>query len=166
DGIITSALTTGGITATSLTKGDVFAWRVSSEPVHTILTLASPLAYKYEANSVSLYGNVVNATHAQTVAEVLADGDASQVFHTFALHHSPLTSRSAPTPGGAQSPLTVRVNEIEWHEADNLAALGPTDRGYITQTDDADQTSVIFGNGEHGALTPTGNVNIKAVYRY
>jgi hypothetical protein len=47
-------------------------------------------------------------------------------------------------------------------EADSLAALRPTDRRYITQTNDADQTSVIFGNGEHGALTPTGSVNIKA----
>jgi hypothetical protein len=146
--------------------GKTFAWRISSEPVHTILTLASPLAYKYDASTVNLSGNVVKATHGQTVAEVLGNGAGSQAFQTFALHQSPLTYTSAPTPAGAESTLEVRVNEIEWHEADNLAALGPTDRGYITQTNDADQTSVIFGNGEHGALTPTGNVNIKAIYRY
>jgi predicted phage baseplate assembly protein len=147
-------------------QAGIFAWRISSEPVHTILSLANSLAYKYDASTVSLYGNVVNATHGQTVAEVLGNGDASQVFETFALHQSPLTYLSAPTPAGSQSTLEVRVNEIKWRETGNLAALGPADRGYITQTNDADQTSVIFGNGEHGALTPTGSVNIKAVHRY
>jgi hypothetical protein len=147
-------------------NGGIFAWRISSEPVHTILKLASPLAYKYDAKTVTLYGNVVKATHGQTVGEVLGNGDASQPFQTFALHQPPLTHLPTATPDGAQSTLTVRVNEIEWDAADNLASLGPTDRNYITQTDDADQTSVIFGNGEHGARPPTGNVNIKAVYRY
>jgi hypothetical protein len=150
----------------SPTEGGVFAWRISSEPVHTILNLASPLAYKYDASTVTLYGNVVNATHGQTVAEVLGNGDAGQSFQTFALHQSPLTYLSAPTQAGAESRLRVRVNEIEWHEQDDLAALGPKDRGFITQTNDADQTSVIFGNGEHGARPPSGSVNIKSVYRY
>jgi hypothetical protein len=150
----------------SLTEGGIFAWRISSEPVHTILTLASPLAYKYDASSVTLYGNVVNATHGQTVAEVLGNGDASEPFQIFALHQLPLTYLPVPTPAGAQSTLTVRVNEIAWHEANDLVRLGPTSRGYITQTDDADKTSVIFGNGEHGARPSTGNVNIKASYRY
>jgi hypothetical protein len=75
--------------------GGIFAWRISSEPVHTILTLASPLVYKYDASTVTLYGNVVNATHGQTVAEVLGNGDASQAFKTFALHRSPQRDRSA-----------------------------------------------------------------------
>jgi Baseplate J-like protein len=147
-------------------KPQIFAWRISSEPVHTILRLASPLANTYDARTVAVSANVVQATHGQTVGEVLGDGDASQPFQTFALSQLPLTYLPAATPDGAQSTLTVRVNEIEWHAADNLAALGPAGRNYITQTSDADQTSVIFGNGEHGARPPTGNTNIKAVYRY
>ena len=150
----------------SLTERGIFAWRIFSEPVHTILTLANGLAYKYDARTVTLYGNVVNATHGQTVAEVLGNGDASQPFQTFALHQPPLTYLPALTPAGAQSTLTVRVNEIAWQEANELASLGPTSRSYITQTDDADKTSVIFGNGEHGARPSSGNVNIKATYRY
>ena len=134
--------------------------------MHTVLTLANKLAYQYDASTVTLYGNVVEATHGQSVAEVLGNGDASQVFQKFASHQAPLTYLPAATPVGAQSTLTVRVNEIAWHEADNLAALGPASRNYITQTDDADQTSVIFGNGQHGARPPTGSVNIKAAYRY
>ncbi len=151
--------------------GDVFAWRITSiasgqDTLHTTLVLANSLAYTYDSSTVTIYGNVAKATHGQTVGEVLGNGDGSQALQKFALHQSPLTYVSAPTPAGAQSTLVVRVNDIEWHEADNLAELGPRDRSYITATDDADKTSVIFGNGEHGARLPTGAANVKSVYRY
>jgi hypothetical protein len=149
----------------------VFAWRISSvasgtDTVHTSLVLANALAYKYDSASATIYANVVNATHGQSTGEVLGDGDASQPFDAFAVHQKPLTYVSAATPDGAQSTLVVRVNEIAWHEQTDLAALGPRHRSYFTQTDDADQTSVVFGNGEHGARVPTGSSNIKATYRY
>ena len=155
----------GGVIPTSV-LGKVFAWRISSAQVHTILTLANSLAYTYDSSTVTVYGNVAKATHGQTVGEVLGNGDGSQSLQKFKLGQSPLTYLAAPTPAGAESTLVVRVNEIEWHEADSLAALGPRDRDYITQTDYADKTSVIFGTGEHGARLPTGNANIKATYRY
>jgi len=144
----------------------LYAWRVSTQPVHTILTLANNLSYKYDPETVVIYGNVVKATHGQATGEVLGNGDASQTLQAFGLHQSPLTYLSAPTPSGAQSTLTLRVNEVEWHEADNLAILGPNDRQYITQIDDSDQVKIIFGNGEHGVRVPTGVANVKAVYRY
>ncbi|MFI5456620.1 MAG: putative baseplate assembly protein [Isosphaerales bacterium] len=146
--------------------GQVFAWRISTAPVHTILTLANSLAYTYDSTSITIYGNVANATHGQTVGEILGDGDGSQAFQSFALHQKPLTYVPATNPQGVQSTLVVRVNEVEWDEADDLASLEPTDHEYITQTDDSDHTTVIFGNGEHGARVPTGSANIKAVYRY
>lgn len=157
----------GGIITPEIVKNEgIFAWRISTQPVHTILTLANKLAYSYDSAKVTIYGNVAKATHGQTIGEVLGDGDATQPFDTFVLHQKPLTYVSAPTPDGAQSTLVVRVNEIEWHEQPSLAALGPRDRGFVTQTDNSDQTSVIFGNGEHGARVPTGTANIKATYRY
>ena len=100
------------------------------------------------------------------MGEILGDGDGSQAFQNFALHQKPLTYVSAATAEGAQSTLVVRVNELQWHESNDLASLGSTDREYITLTDDSDQTAVRFGNGEHGARLPTGSANIKAVYRY
>jgi len=57
------------------------------------------------------------------------------------------------------------VNEVEWQEADNLFVLGPSDREYITQTDDSGNTTAITGNGEHGLRVPTGTANVKAIYR-
>lgn len=137
------------------------------DTVHTTLTLANNgLAYTYDNSTVTIYGNVAAATNGQTVGEVLGNGDASQAFLTFALHQSPLTYLSAATPAGAQSTLTVTVNEIEWQETGDLSALGPTDHAYTTLTDNSAQTSVIFGSGENGARVPTGTANVKAVYRY
>ncbi|MBB5470976.1 hypothetical protein HDG32_007130 [Paraburkholderia sp. CI2] len=146
--------------------GQVFAWRISSAPVHTILTLANQLAYSYDSSSVAIYGNVTEATHGQTVGEVLGDGDASQAFLAFGLGQKPLTYVAAATPAGAASTLTVSVNDIEWNEAPDLFSLAPTSRGFITETDDTDQTQVVFGNGDHGAGVPTGSANVKATYRY
>jgi hypothetical protein len=148
------------------TEPQLYAWRVSTQAVHTILTLANNLSYKYDPETVVIYGNVVKATHGQTTGEVLGNGDASQALQKFALHQSPLTYLSAPTPSGAQSTLTVRVNEVEWHEADNLASLTARDREYVTEIDDSDRVTTIFGNGQYGARVPTGLANVKAVYRY
>jgi hypothetical protein len=145
----------------------LFAWRVSTEALHTILSLASPLAYSYDRASVTLYGNVADATHGQTVGEILGNGDASQVYQSFTLRQSPLTYVSAPTPSGVASTLSVQVNALIWQEVDDLAQAGPADRVFVTSQDDSENTSIEFGGGGgHGAAPPTGVANIKATYRY
>ena len=156
----------GGRIPPPANRGSLWAWRISSEKFHTILTLANQLAYAYDARTVTIYGNVVKATHGQTVQEVLGGGDGSQALQMFTLHQKPVTYVSAPTPDGAESTLVARVNDVEWHQQSTLAGLTPTDRVYITQRDDTDRTSLIFGTGEHGARLPTGVANVKAVYRY
>ena len=145
----------------------VFAWRIknNSESPHTTMLLANKLAYSYDPFTVTIYGNVVSATHGETRNEVLGSGDGSQALQQFDLRQSPLTYVSAATPAGAESTLQVRVDDVLWHETDNLVALGPKDRRYLTSTDDKDQTTVEFGNGKYGARLPTGVENVKAVYR-
>lgn len=123
------------------------------------------LAYKYVPSTVAIYGNVARATHGETRSEVLGSGDGSQPLQAFPLRQPPLTYVSAPTARGAESTLRVRVNDVLWHESDNLAGIGPTDRRYITRTGDDSKTTVVFGNGLRGARLPTGVENVKAVYR-
>ncbi len=135
------------------------------EKTHTFLNLASPLAYTYKRDSVAIYGNVARATNGETRNEILGSGDSSQELQEFVLHQSPLTYVASTTPAGAQTTLQVRVNNLLWHEVDTLAGSGPSDRVYITQTDDKDVTTVIFGNGEKGARLPTGVQNVNAAYR-
>ncbi|MBI3900076.1 MAG: putative baseplate assembly protein [Gammaproteobacteria bacterium] len=163
---VTGVPFSNGNIADEIFDNGLFAWRIASQPLHTVLTLANALAYKYDTRTIKIYGNVVKATHGQTIGEVLGDGDTSQAFQKFPLRQSPLTYVSAPTPAGTASTLNVRVNEIDWHEADNIAAVGSRDRAFVTDTDDADVVTTIFGNGQHGARLPTGKGNIKATYRY
>lgn len=147
-------------------NANLVAVRISDDKLHTIVSLAGPLAYTYDRNTVTIYGNVVDATHGQTTGEVLGNGDASRTFASFALHQTPLTYLSAPTPSGTSSTLAVRVNELLWHEVPDFTQAAAGERKFVTREDDAQQTTVTFGNGEHGARLPTGTGNVKAVYRY
>lgn len=156
----------GGNIAGELEARNLFAWRISSPAVHTILTLANALSYSYDRGSVTIYGNVADATHGQTTGEVLGNGDATRAFASFSLGQNPLTYVSAATPSGASSTLTLRVNELAWHELPDLAEATPDQRGFVTREDQAQKTSVTFGNGAHGARPPTGVANVKATYRY
>lgn len=135
------------------------------EQRHTIITLASPLSYRYARASVTLYGNVVRATHGQSQSEVLGSGDAGKVFQQFTLKQKPLTYLTAPTPAGAESTLEVRVDGVRWHEVERLTSLGPTDRAFISRTNDEQQSAALFGDGIHGARLPAGQENVSARYR-
>jgi predicted phage baseplate assembly protein len=138
---------------------------VAGDTIHTFITFAEPLAYTYARATAKVYGNVVKATQGETRQETLGGGDASRALQEFALKQPPLTYISAPTVSGVESTLEARVNDVKWHEAESLVALGPTDRAFITRTDDEARTTVVFGSGERGARLPTGQENVKAVYR-
>ncbi len=134
--------------------------------VHTKLSLADGgLASCYKRASLIIYGNVVKATHGETKSELLGSGDAAVPGQSFSLKASPLTYVAAPTATGAASTLNLRVNDVLWHEVEVLAEAGPTDHVYATRTDDADETTALFGDGRRGARLPTGTGNVKAKYR-
>ena len=138
---------------------------IPGDTPHTTLILAKELAYQYKRDTVTIHGNVVKATHGETRQQVLGSGDGSKPLQQFTLKQSPLTYLAAATPAGADSTLKVRVDEVLWREKDRLVGLGPKDRAYITRTDDEDKTTIIFGDGQHGARLPTGVENVDAVYR-
>jgi hypothetical protein len=138
---------------------------VLGEKLHTFIRLATKLEYRYKRDTVTIYGNVVKANHGETRNEVLGGGDATKPFQSFTLRQPPLTYVASPTPAGAESTLKVFVNDVQWRETDTLAGLAPADRKFITRTDDEGKTTVVFGNGEHGARLPTGAENIRAIYR-
>jgi predicted phage baseplate assembly protein len=171
--ITTGAASVGGVTAAELVMITKVEHRSRAadnirrpgDRLHTFVTLAECLAYRYKRDTVTIYGNVVKATHGETRREVLGSGDATKTFQTFSLRQSPLTFVSASTVSGIDSTLQVRVNDVQWHEAEGLAVLGPKDRKFLTRTDDDGKTSVVFGDGERGVRLPTGIENVKAIYR-
>jgi predicted phage baseplate assembly protein len=159
--LVVSGTTEGGTAAETVTLAGP---PVTANGLST-LRLSKGLENSYRRDTVTIYANVARATHGETRREVLGSGDASAVFQRFALREPPLTHTSAPTPGGTESSLEVRVGDIEWHEVPDLYGRGPDDRVFITRMDEASRTTVHFGDGRTGARLPSGTENVRATYR-
>ena len=130
------------------------------------IILEKDLTNSYDPATVTIYGNIVEATHGETISEeILGSGDGTIANQRFELQKPPLSFISAPTPSGAVSTLKVYVNDVEWNQADSLYSLDQTNQSYIIRLEDDGTTQVIFGDGERGARLPTGQENIVAQYR-
>lgn len=135
------------------------------DKIHTFITLAEPLTYCYHRESAAINANVVRATHGETRREVAGGGDPTQAMQQFPLKQAPLTFVAAPAPSGVASTLSMWVNNVRWPEVASLIQLAPSQRGYISRRDNDERSSVIFGDGVHGARLPGGADNIRAIYR-
>lgn len=135
---------------------------------YTQLEFAPPgLVNSYLRSSMSLNANTVQATHGATIAvpEILGSGSASRPNQSFTLARSPVTYVPAATATGAESTIQIEVNNIIWQQEPSLFGLGPNDRAYIARQNDDGTTTITFGDGQTGALLPTGQSNITARYR-
>lgn len=132
---------------------------------HSLLSFTIPLAYRYVRGTVRICANVAEATHGETTAELLGDGDATKSFQRFRLKATPLTYVSARNPRGMAPAIEVRVNRVRWHLVENFRDCGPDDLVYLLRGDEDGSTWVVFGDGVQGARLPTGAGNVEAVYR-
>jgi hypothetical protein len=142
-----------------------FSGDIPGDTAHTRIKFAADLEYCYARDKVTIYANVVKATHGETRKEILGSGDGSKPLQQFALKQPPLTYVSAPTPSGVESTLKLFVNDVEWHEAESIFGLQSTDRRFVTSRSEAEVTTAIFGNGKQGSRLPTGSENIRSQYR-
>lgn len=131
----------------------------------TALTLAASLNRIYDTATLTVNANAVEATHGETMMEIMGSGDATNAALQFQLKQSPLTYTSASVPGGVQSTLQVRVNNVLWSEAPNFLSSAPSDRVYVTRPNSGAGPTVQFGDGIQGSRTATGISNIQAKYR-
>jgi predicted phage baseplate assembly protein len=133
----------------------------------TRLTFLDPLQHTYDRDTLAIYANVVEATHGETVREILGSGDASQPFQAFVLQKQPVTYiPEAGAPNGAGSTLEIRVNDVKWEEVRSFYGQDGARAVYTTRTDDDGAVTVRFGDGVTGQRLPTGRGNVTAVYRY
>jgi hypothetical protein len=131
----------------------------------TTLSLHTALTGIYDAATVTVNANAAESTHGETVQELLGNGDGTNNALEFTLKQSPLTYVTAATGNGTQSTLQIWVNDLQWHEVANLLTANPSDRVFTSRVSPALSRMVQFGNGSNGARTPTGQMNIRAVYR-
>lgn len=135
------------------------------DPIRTKLTLQNKLNNTYKLDTVTLYGNVVTATHGETITEILGSGNSTIANQTFSLQKKPLTYIPTATVSGIASTLQIRVNDVLWHEVANLHQAQSNDKAYMVELDENSKTTIIFGDGKKGARLPTGQENIVATYR-
>ena len=153
------------ITGTSAGAQAVQQTRID-EVSGTSVTLADDLSAPMDRESVRIAGNVVLATHGETVAdEVLGSGDGTASNQRFTLRKPNLTHVAAKTPSGVADSLEIRVDGVLWTEVPSLYPAGPHDRVYVVRIADDATATVIFGDGAHGARLPTGQENVHARYR-
>jgi hypothetical protein len=131
----------------------------------TILSFEQALSRIYDRTTVAVNANVVEATHGETMHEILGSGDATNAALQFTLKQTPLTYVSAPSGLGASSTLEVWVNNLRWPEVDDFLEATSTDRVFVTRRKDDGKVVVQFGDGRQGARPPTGAMNLRAVYR-
>jgi uncharacterized phage protein gp47/JayE len=133
----------------------------------TVISLRQPLAATYARSTTTVSANVAAASHGETVRdEVLGSGDGS-AFQRFTLRKSPLTYVQAPSAeSGLASALQVAVNGVRWTERSDLTEAGPQERVFSASQDEANKTTVMFGDGVNGARPPTGRDSVHARYRF
>ncbi|WP_409466613.1 putative baseplate assembly protein [Amycolatopsis sp. GA6-003] len=137
--------------------------------VRTFLSLATALSYRYRRDTVTVYGNVVEADQGETRTEVLGSGDPGVPNQVFPLRQAnadnPLTFRPSANASGAESTLAARVSGVRWHETEGLVWSGPTSHDYEVSLGAGGTRTLRFGDGVHGARIPAGVENVTAVYR-
>ncbi|MGB9373821.1 MAG: hypothetical protein WCA82_06655 [Jiangellales bacterium] len=130
-----------------------------------VLTFTQALTCSYDAVGLSVRGNVVAATHGQSVEQALGSGDATVAFQRTATRRAPLTFVRAATASGATSTLAVHVDGVTWAARDSLDAARPDERAYSARANDDATVTVTTGDGTNGARLPTGTENVRATYR-
>lgn len=61
--------------------------------------------------------------------------------------------------------VELEVNGEVWRRVRTFDGIGADDRVYVARTNEDGTTTLIFGDGEHGARLPTGTDKITSTYR-
>lgn len=107
---------------------------------------------------ITVTPQTINITEGEPISTQLigtSDGTANQ---RFTLPNSPLIDTATDRS------LEIRVNGVLWTRVSNAVDSGPTEEEYLSETDDLDVTTIIFGDGEHGKIPPVTQ-EVRATYR-
>jgi hypothetical protein len=143
---------------------------------HISLTLTEPLTQLYDPTTIVVRGNVVPATHGESVRqEVLGSSESGKAFQSFPLRRAPLTVYE-DAQGKQHYSLTVKLRRSSpwekqhaaydpWQEVTSLLGSPANAHVYQLVKKADDVIAVMFGDGHHGAVPHQGTENIVVDYR-
>ena len=124
--------------------------------------LSSDPGRAWTLDRLVVHANVAPVSHGRTVREKLLVSDGVTPFQARALRESPLTY--LPGADGAEPQLEVRVGGVRWTPVADFAGSAPDDRHYRIVTAADETTTVLFGDGQTGAVPPA-SASLDAAYR-
>lgn len=128
----------------------------------TTVTFQNPLIGNYPAASTQIFGNVLVATHGQSLTQqATGTGLASQQIEQ---DFAPLTYVQT-SAGDSHSSLVVEVAGAIWDQVEDFIDSGPTDPHYSITQDNQGFITINFGSGQQGRV-PRAGETIVARYRY
>jgi predicted phage baseplate assembly protein len=129
------------------------------------VTLDHALRAGIDPQTLRVLANTVQATHGETVNQVLGSGDGRVPFAEFHPGRPPLTHVAAADPSGARSTMELRVDGVAWTEVASLDTATGHDRVYTVRPGEDGAVRLVIGDGTHGARASTGVENVTATYR-
>ena len=108
-------------------------------------------------------GNVVRVRHGSTVTSVLSGGDGITTGHVVELPESPVAAVVDVT-GSPISSIEARLDGRRWDERPTMFGAGPV-TAYETRIGVDGEVALRFGDGDDGALPPSGAANLVVTYR-
>lgn len=119
----------------------------------TVVTLRAAPSGRYAAAAASVHGNLVDATHGQSQRlQARGSGAPRQLIE---LERAPV-AQVADAAGQPRSTLRVAVDGEPWSVVEDFIDSGATDTHYRATCDAGGHVTLVFGDGEHGAVVPDG----------
>jgi predicted phage baseplate assembly protein len=152
------------------------------------IVLARPLTRAYDPATLTVAGNVIEASHGATIPsdEIVASGDSSRSNQTAVLAKKPLTNLLAdgePVPElsvwtraatlatdpiastAALAGRTADQEAVRWRRVPDFRHSTKKSRDYVVHQDADGGAVLTFGDAEKGRRLPSGTNNVIARYR-
>lgn len=121
----------------------------------------------YTRHGTIIYANVVAAGHGETQKQsILGSGDATSSHQAFTLDEpalSYITDGGFPT--GVRADVALSVDGRRWRQVASLQDSGAEDPHYTVRLLEDGGLQIAFGDGVHGRRLPSGNNNVRLLYR-
>jgi len=134
---------------------------------HLTLTLSGSLPVDSRVGRLRLYANTVICGHGRGKPELaLGSGDATRRHQVFELKTQDVSFiPDASQASGVRAAAEIRVDGRRWQQIANLKDAGPEDAVYAVRLTRDDTLEFRFGDGRYGRRLPTGNNNVRIIYR-